>query len=145
MNTRIALAAPVLALGGVLALAGCSAYDGFVHKHTTAMYDNLEALEDGGLVDADWLPADAAEIVVRASILDEAEDAVVMISSNTPPGENCTEVERHSAPAWVLEGAPDPYAVKTVFSCDDWSVMETNDGWYGWTPNAAEERSAAGK
>lgn len=32
---------------------------------------------------------------------------------------------------------------KTVFACGDWSVMAADDGWYGWTPNSEEERSAA--
>lgn len=39
--------------------------------------------------------------------------------------------------------APDAYDADTVFACGDWSVIPTGDGWYGWTPNSAEERSTA--
>lgn len=41
-------------------------------------------------------------------------------------GDDCVEVERYSAPSWVL-----------------WSVIASGDGWFGWTPNSDEERSAA--
>ncbi|WP_210098914.1 hypothetical protein [Microbacterium phyllosphaerae] len=38
---------------------------------------------------------------------------------------------------------PDPYKAKTVFACGDWSVVASDDGWFGWTPNSEEERNAA--
>ena len=143
MNTRTALAAPALIVAGLLALTGCSAYDSLVHKQSTSTFEDAGAFADGAEVDADWLPTDATEITVRTSTLEDAADAVVMLTSSSPVSGDCTETERSSAPAWVLDEAPDPYTAKTVFVCGDWSMIATDDGWYGWTPNSDDERAAA--
>lgn len=142
MNARTAIAAPALLLAGLLSLAGCSAYDSLVHKQATSTFDDAAAFHEGAEVDADWIPADAAEITVRTSTLEDAADAVILLSGDAALPPSCVEVERFSAPAWTLDGAPDPYAAKTVFACGDWSVMPTDDGWYGWTPNSEEEKAA---
>ncbi|MEV7608484.1 hypothetical protein AB0N61_03280 [Microbacterium sp. NPDC089320] len=143
MNARIALAAPALLLVGALALTGCAAYDSIVHKQATSTFDDLDAFAAGAEADADWIPADATAITVRTSTIDDAPDAVILLTSESTLGEGCVEVDRQSAPAWVLDDAPDPYAAKTVFACGDWAVMDTGDGWFGWTPNSEAERSAA--
>ncbi|QDE35928.1 hypothetical protein FIV50_14690 [Microbacterium foliorum] len=143
MNARTAFAASALVLLGLTSLAGCSAYDSIVHKQATSTFDDVEAFDDGAEVDAGWIPTDATDITVRTSTLENAADAVVLLSSASALADDCTEVERLSAPTWVLDDAPDPYKAKTVFACGDWSVMSTDSGWFGWTPNSDEERSAA--
>lgn len=143
MNARTALAAPALLLAAGVALTGCSAYESLVHKRTTSTFDDVSAFREAGEVEADWLPGDATEITLRTSTVDEAADAVILLTSASPLVGGCTEVERYSAPSWTLDGAPDPYDDETVFACGDWSVIETGTGWFGWTPNSDEERSAA--
>lgn len=143
MNARTALAAPALIITATLSLAGCSAYDGLVHKQTTSTFDDVEAFNDGAGVPADWVPSDATDITVRMSTIEKAADAVILLTSGSDLAEGCAEVKRQSAPAWVLDEAPDPYKASTVFACGDWSVMPTATGWYGWTPNSDQERIAA--
>lgn len=143
MNARTALAAPALIAVGLLSLTGCSAYDSLVHKQATSTFDDVAAFDDGGEVDAEWIPADATAITVRTSTIEDAADAVILLSSDSALADDCAEVERYSAPAWVLDDAPDPYKAKTVFACGDWSVIASGDGWFGWTPNSEEERNAA--
>ncbi|MDR6142805.1 hypothetical protein QE375_002359 [Microbacterium foliorum] len=143
MNARTALASSALIVVGLMSLTGCSAYDSIVHKQATSTFDDVEAFDDGAEVDAGWIPADATEITVRTSTIEDAADAVVLLSSGSALGDDCTEVERSSAPAWVLDDAPDPYTAKTVFACGDWSVMSADGGWFGWTPNSDEERNVA--
>lgn len=143
MNARTALAAPALIAVGLLSLTGCSAYDSLVHKQATSTFDDAAAFDDGAEVDAGWIPTDATEITVRTSTIEDAADAVILLTSDSELPGDCTEVERYSAPSWVLDDAPDPYEVKTVFACGDWSVIAADDGWFGWTPNSEEERSAA--
>ncbi|OAN43259.1 hypothetical protein [Microbacterium sp. H83] len=143
MNARLALTAPAFILAGMLSLTGCSAYDSLVHKHATSTFADVGAFDDEAQVDADWLPADATEVTVRTSTLEDATEAVVLLTSGSPLGGDCAEVERYSAPAWVLDDAPDPYTAKSIFVCGDWAVIAADGGWFGWTPNSEDERSAA--
>ncbi|WP_139305238.1 hypothetical protein [Microbacterium hydrocarbonoxydans] len=143
MNTRTLVAVPALFLAGALALTGCSAYDSLVHKQATSTFEDADAFSNDADVDAEWVPADATDITVRTSTVEDAADAVILLTSDAALAEECAEVERYSAPSWVLDDAPDPYKAKTVFACGDWSVMDTGSGWYGWTPNSEEERDAA--
>ena len=53
------------------------------------------------------------------------------------------ETERTSAPTWTLDDGPSAYEAKTVFVCSDWSVIPSDDGWFGWTPNSDEEKASA--
>lgn len=142
MNTRPALAASALIAVGLISLTGCSAYDSIVHKQATSTYEDAQAFGDDA-VDAEWIPQDSTEITVRTSTIEDAADAVILLTSGSELPDDCAEVERQSAPAWVLDDAPDPYKAKTVFACGDWSVMTTGDGWFGWTPNSDEERAAS--
>lgn len=142
MNTRPALAASALIAVGLISLTGCSAYDSIVHKQATSTYEDAQAFGDAA-VDAEWIPQDSTEITVRTSTIEDAADAVILLTSGSALPDDCAEVERQSAPAWVLDDAPDPYKAKTVFACGDWSVMTTGDGWFGWTPNSDEERAAS--
>jgi hypothetical protein len=128
---------------GLVFLTGCSAYDSLVHKQSTSTFANVETFNAGSTTEAAWIPTDATEITVRTSTLAKASDAVILLDSGSALLGDCAEVERYSAPAWVLDDAPDPYKADSVFVCGDWSVMSTETGWYGWTPNSDEERSAA--
>ncbi len=143
MNARTALAASALLLGGMLSLSGCSLYDSLIHKQATSTFEDVDAFDDGADVDADWIPGDASDITLRTSTVEDAADAVILLDSTSALADGCVEVERRSAPAWVLDEAPDPYTARNVFACGDWSVMATDTGWYGWTPNSEEEREAA--
>lgn len=143
MNSRAALAVPALVVIGMIGLTGCSAYESLVHKQSTATFDDVEALEDGADLDAAWIPADASDITLRTSTVEKASDAVILLTSASELVGDCAETERLSAPAWVLDGVPDPYDAETVHVCGDWSVIPTDTGWYGWTPNSDEERTAA--
>lgn len=143
MNARTALAAPALIVAGLLALTGCSAYDSLVHKYATSTFDDANDFEKDAEVDAPWIPADATDITVRTSTLEDAADAVILLTSDSPLAGDCGEVDRRSAPSWVLDDAPDPYEAGTVFVCGDWSVIEGDGVWFGWTPNSPEEREAA--
>jgi hypothetical protein len=40
---------------------------------------------------------------------------------------------------YALKDAPAVYEMDKVFACGDWSVVRTDDGWLGWTPNAPDE------
>lgn len=143
MKTRTTLAIPALIAVELISLTGCSAYDSIVHKQATSTFADADAFAEGTAVAADWVPADATEITVRTSTIQDAADAVILLTSGSALPDDCAEVERRSAPAWALDDAPDPYKAKTVFACGDWSVMTTGDGWFGWTPNSQEERAAA--
>lgn len=143
MNSRAALAVPALVVIGMIGLTGCSAYEALVHKQSTATFDDVEALDDGAELDAGWIPADANAITVRTSTSEAASDAVILVTSESDLVGECAETERLSAPSWVLDDAPDPYDAETVHVCGDWSVIPTGTGWYGWTPNSPEERTAA--
>lgn len=143
MNARMALAAPALIIARIVSMTGCSAYDSLIHKQATSTFKDVDSFDDGAEVDVDWIPSDAIQITVRTFTVEKAADTAILLSSESPLSDDCAEVQRYSAPAWVLDGAPDPYAAKTVFACGDWSVMDTGTGWYGWTPNSEEERSAA--
>jgi len=143
MNTRTTLFVPALIAVGLLSLTGCSAVDSIVHKQSTSTFDDVEAFRDGADLDASWVPADATAITERTSTIEKAPDAVILLTSSSSLSDECTEVERSSAPSWVLDDAPDPYKAETVFVCGDWSVIPTDDGWFGWTPNSDEERASA--
>jgi hypothetical protein len=140
-NLRLASAAAALSLGAG-ALTGCSAIDGALHKYSTTSYDDAGAVEEAG-IGAAWIPGDAGGIVVRTSTVPDAPDAVVVVRSSSQLADDCTEVDRQSAPSWFLDGMPDVYAMKKVFACGGWSVVATDDGWAGWTPNSAVEREDA--
>ncbi len=90
---------------------------------------------------APWLPDDATGILTREA--PGADPAVLLATSSAPlDTEQCVEVERFSAPAYSVEGAPDPF-VDTVFACGDWAVIPADGGWYGWTPNHPDEKAAS--
>ncbi|MCS3442197.1 hypothetical protein [Microbacterium phyllosphaerae] len=121
-------------LTGATVLAGCNAVDGLLYKYSTTTFDDREALRASEQIDERWIPSDAKNITLRASTI--GEDAVILVDS--PSDLNildCVEEPRTTAPSWRLDEAPDAYAHDTVYDCDGWWVLATDegDGWYGWT------------
>lgn len=133
-------AAPFAALALVVSLTGCSAASDALQREATHEFATHDELAEGWQREAPWLPADAESIVARESVTGEPA-SVVAVSDNDLDPAQCAEVERLSAPTISIPGAPDAYAVDHVFACGAWSVMATEDGWFGWTPNHPDERA----
>lgn len=135
--------AATLALGGTL-LTGCGAIDGLVHGYSTSTYDTADAMAEAMDDRVAWLPGDATDVVVvKSASADEPHVVISVASEEELDEEHCVEVERRSAPVWEVDGAPDVYAMDRVFACGDWSVVPSDTGWLGWTPNSPGERDAA--
>lgn len=143
MTRRHLLPAAALLLGGTLLLGGCAAVEGLVHKQSTRAFDDADAFRADTPIDADWVPDDATALTLRTSTLEDADDAVLLLTSAEALPDDCVESERTSAPTWTLDDGPSAYDAKTVFVCGDWSVIPSDDGWFGWTPNSEEERAGA--
>ncbi|WP_217176984.1 hypothetical protein [Streptomyces sp. AC495_CC817] len=146
MNTRPLVRA--LALGAVLLPAallatGCSSLvDRVLYKEIELSFDDRDALVKGWDQEAPWVPADASHITGTASV-DGTNAAVLLRSDADLDPELCAETSRRSAPVYALTDAPAVYEMDTVFACGDWSVVATDDGWLGWTPNHPEEAAAS--
>ena len=136
-----------VALGAVLLPAallatGCSVIDEVFHHQRTLSFPDRETMAQGWEGEESWIPADASDIVGTASTT--ASDATIMLrSSRQLDATECVEVPRRSAPAYTVSDAPDIYKMDEVFACGSWSVVRTDDGWLGWTPNAPEEAAAS--
>ncbi len=146
MNTRLVIR--VLALGAVLvpaalAATGCSSLvDRVLYNENHFSFDDRAALEKGLEQDVPWVPADATRITGTVST--DATNGAVLLHSDADldPG-ICAETTRLSAPVYALDGAPDVFEMDTVFACGDWSVVFTDDGWLGWTPNHPDEAAVS--
>ncbi|WP_158297149.1 hypothetical protein [Zhihengliuella sp. ISTPL4] len=143
MTPRRLLPAAALLLGGTLLLGGCAAVEGLVHKQSTQTFEDADAFRADASVDADWVPHDATALTLRTSTIEDADDAALLLTSTMTLPEDCVETVRTSAPTWTLDDAPSAYEAKTVFVCGDWSVIPSDDGWFGWTPNSDEEKAAS--
>jgi hypothetical protein len=132
----LAGAAALLAVAG---LAGCTAADDLLHGSITTTADGRDDISGGAPA---WVPEDASDIRVVSGSRGDATSMLLTSSADLDPAV-CVEVPRLSAPTMQVEGAPDVYdkKVTTVFSCGDWSVLASPDGWYGWTP-ATEDDAA---
>jgi hypothetical protein len=129
--------AVILFAVATLALSGCAAIDDLVNRQATHTYDNKDHFGTDASVDAGWIPADATEITLRTPAENAGDVAVILLVSNAGLPEPCLEAERKSAPLLSIDGAPDVYEPKNskIHVCDDWTVMEATNGWFGWTPN----------
>jgi hypothetical protein len=130
----------------VLALSGCSAVADFLHNESESQFDDAATLFDSGVLtenEALWLPSDATEITLREST--KGGTAVIGFSSESEL-RGCASTDRLSMPAYAVEWGPEGDAIAkmtTVQSCGDWVFVPTADGWFGWTPSAPGEASAA--
>ena len=127
----------------VVALSGCAAVDELAHKQRSSEFADGAALPEEWSDRADWLPADARDIRVMESTVDEDAASILVSSGAELSTELCTEVPRLSAPTMEVPDAPDAYTAERVFSCGDWSVIPAGAGWYGWTPNSDGERAGS--
>ncbi len=114
-----------------------------MHKQSTQTFEDADAFRADASVDADWVPHDATALTLRTSTIEDADDAALLLTSTMTLPEDCVETVRTSAPTWTLDDAPSAYEAKTVFVCGDWSVIPSDDGWFGWTPNSDEEKAAS--
>jgi hypothetical protein len=133
--TRFLLVPSVVILAAG-ALSGCSVVQDAMSNSVTTTANSRDELS--GDVPA-WIPADATGITqVRGS----KGDAVSILLTSTKDLETgaCVATPRLSAPTVQVENAPDVYSEKEVFSCGDWAVVPSPNGWYGWTP--ASENAA---
>ncbi|GAA3214343.1 hypothetical protein [Microbacterium terregens] len=134
----IFLAAGLVA--ATLALQGCAVVDELVYKQRSSAFPTAEAAREAWDLDAAWVPADAKDVRVVESTVAGASDAVLLVSSDTALDPAlCAEVIRQSGAGYTIDGAPDAYRADTVFACGPWSVIPSDEGWFGWTPNHPNE------
>jgi hypothetical protein len=132
-----ALLVPAAAMLTVSALSGCSVIQDTMSSSVTTTADSREDLS--GDLPA-WMPADASNITrVKGSKGDAV--SILLSSAKDLDTDACVETTRLSAPTMQVNNAPNVYKEDTVFSCGDWAVVPTSDGWYGWTP-ASESTTA---
>ncbi|MBN9142237.1 MAG: hypothetical protein J0H23_15590 [Micrococcales bacterium] len=123
-------------------LSGCSLVDEVVYQQRSERFSTVTELTTDWAGSAPWVPDDADDIRIRESM--NGNVVVMLVSSEAElDGGLCAEVERQSGPSYALEGAPDPYAATGAYACGDWTVIAADGGWYGWTPNDPEERTAS--
>ncbi|WP_150307747.1 hypothetical protein [Planctomonas psychrotolerans] len=121
-------------------LAGCTMTNDAVYKTRTTTFDSHDSM--AGDIPG-WIPTDATAIT-RVQARDGDATSILLTSAEEPDADLCTTTPRLSAPTMQIAGAPDVYGTDgdTVFSCGDWTVMVSPDGWYGWTP-VTEDPAAA--
>jgi len=137
---RTSLLALAVAAGGALTLtlSGCTAIQEAFSQEITTEFASANDVADRWDTEVPWLPADATEIIAKEK--PDGEVSALMAHSPSPLApETCVEVDRRSAPTVNVDTAPDVYGHARVFACGTWSVIPTDDGWYGWTPNSADE------
>ncbi|WP_144794929.1 hypothetical protein [Microbacterium paludicola] len=141
-KTSVRLLAAGLSLLAVGLATGCSAVDRIAYQRETLHFDDRSGFVAGFDAAAAWLPSDGQDISVVHST--QANDALVSVQSDaTLDPDLCTSVPRQSAPDYSFEGMPDVYKRDTVFACGEWSVIASDIGWIGWTPNHPEEQAAS--
>lgn len=141
VTRRLSIAAVSAALL-VPSLTACAAVGDALQREATHEFDTREDLVRDWAREAPWVPADAESIRIRESLGGEPASLAVSSSSDLDPT-MCVDVERKSAPTLVLEKTPDVYKIDRVLACGDWAVVQTDDGWYGWTPVHPDERAAS--
>jgi len=119
------------------ALSGCAVTDFFQHE-ASADFESTKALDAGWDKSAPWVPADATDIRTRSSTTGDSAILRATTATALDP-ELCVEIERKSGPVYEQDWSGDAY-VDNAWACDNWTVVATDDGWYGWTPNYPEEQ-----
>ena len=139
-NSARYLAVSAAAIAGAIALSGCSAVDEIAYKQRSLEFVDQSALAADGTRKIAWVPSDGTGIKIVESTV--ASDAALLVTSSSDLDQTmCLPHARLSAPSYTMEGAPDVYAISDAFVCGDWTVVPTEDGWYGWTPNSESERA----
>lgn len=134
-NRILPLAA--FALISVSALSGCALIDaaqneqGFEFDTTASMAENWDKT-------ADWVPGDATDIRTWGAI--DGDTAILRATTDESLDPAlCVAVERQSGPVYDRDWSVDPY-LTDAWACGDWTVIATDDGWYGWTPGHPDEK-----
>lgn len=130
----------LLSLGTLAVLSGCAIGD-TLNIETESEFPTTAEVSADWDKSAPWLPEDATDILIRE--VQKADSAVLLAttSSELDPA-LCVETERRSAPMFTVDGAPDAYTDR-AFACGDWTVIPSDDGWYGWTPSHPDEQAAS--
>ena len=137
---RTAAAVPLAAALVLVTLTGCADIQDAVQRQASGEFATRAELVQDWKKQAPWLPADAQSIITRESTITDEASLTTLSDADLDPAQ-CAEVERRSAPLFTLEHAPDVYKIERAFACGDWSVVATDDGWYGWTPNHPAEKA----
>jgi hypothetical protein len=135
-TTTLALL-PLTALA-VTALSGCAVLDDLRHE-SGADFATVAELDAGWDKSVPWLPADATGIRTREAT--NGDSAILKATTDTElDSAKCAEIDRQSAPVYEQDWSPNAF-VDSAWVCGDWTVIPTDDGWYGWTPNDPDEKA----
>ncbi|SEO02502.1 hypothetical protein [Cryobacterium luteum] len=134
---------PVLTTAALttLALTGCSNIADQVQREKSLEFASVPILTEEWDQSADWLPADATQISVREAASGTGPAILAATTDAELDPAQCAETDRQSAPTYSADWAPDDVYVDRIFACGDWAVIETDSGWYGWTPNDPDEKA----
>jgi hypothetical protein len=139
-NSRRTLIAAGTLLTAV-SLTGCSVAD-TLQNESSYEFGTVSVMEKNWNAEAPWVPADATDIQVHSSLDGEIAILGATTTAALDPA-SCAEVERSSAPVYGEDWAPDAYSVDVAWACGAWTVIATDDGWFGWTPNDPDELAAS--
>jgi hypothetical protein len=132
-----------ISAGAVLtavSLSGCRIAE-TLQNESSHEFDTVSVMEADWNADAKWVPTDATEIQLHASL----DGEIAILGATTPSDLDptlCGEVERQSGPVYGEDWAPDAYG-DDAWACGVWTVIPTIDGWFGWTPNDPDEQAAS--
>lgn len=76
-----------------------------------------------------WIPTDATDLHVRRTADGKVE--VVALTSDSPLPGHCVEGQRRTIAELTADWAPTEFA-EVAWTCDQWEVQKTSDGWHGW-------------
>lgn len=142
MNTAPRLLLVSAAAASVLiALAGCSVVEELAYKQRDLSYDTAAELTSDWDGTAAWVPDDATGVRIVESSGEDDTAVLILTSAEELDEAVCAPIDRQSGPAYDPGDAPDPYAMSDAWSCGVWTVVATDDGWYGWTPNHPDEEA----
>lgn len=119
---RLSVAA-IAAASALLVLTGCTGVMEQLRNESSSRFASTTELDDEWGRTAPWLPDDASGIRVKESIGGDPAVLRAVTSTELDP-EQCTDVERQSAPTFGEDWSPDPY-VETVLICGGWAVIPT--------------------
>jgi hypothetical protein len=140
-TTRL-LAVTGLAVLSLGALTGCTALRDAVYQEASHEFATAADVVQQWDKTAPWLPSDATEIATRETTDGDVASLIARSGAELDPA-LCAQTDRRSAPTFPLEGAPDVFALDTVWACGAWAVVATDNGWFGWTPSNPGEQDAS--
>jgi len=135
-NRILPLAA--LALISTSALSGCALIDAAQNEHGDD-FGTTASLAENWDKTAEWIPGDATDIRTWSAITGDTAILRATTDETLDPA-LCVTVDRQSGPVYDRDWSVDPYAVSEAWACGDWTVIPTDDGWYGWTPSHPDEK-----